>query len=75
MLLSLSTVPMRILCLRWGCTASAWENHRQEKDMKKEKNNNINNLLSNYLRRQTFFTTACERRVKEVKEGRVGKRI
>jgi hypothetical protein len=59
------------LCLRQGCTASACENHRQEKDVKKEKSNNINNLLSNYLPGPTFFTTACERRVKEVpvKEG------
>jgi len=42
---------------------------RLEKNVKKEKNNNITNLLYNYLRGQTFFTTACERSVKEVKEG------
>jgi hypothetical protein len=47
------------------------ESHSLEKYVKEGKITKLNILILNSLRRKTFFTTECERRVKEVKEGPV----
>jgi hypothetical protein len=59
-------LPMRISLSPPGLPDRlARENHRQEKDMKKENNNNINNFPSNYLPAKL----SSQPPVKEVKEG------